>query len=151
MIDLTIFFMIVFSGVLSWSIFGMSKVWWKQKLSALCLMLFVVATIFTGANLLGQPKPIIYSLNDIKGEILAYSAVENKAIWLWVIDDSSEDEPTYYSMPWSEEDAKKLREAFENMSPGGTLRLDVQPRGTEEFFPDEGSLYSTQFSPPPKE
>ena len=151
MIDLTAFFMIVFGGALSWSIFGMSKVWWKQKLSALCLMLFVVATLFAGINLLGKPKPVNFSLDNIKGEILAYSAIENKAIWLWIIEEDSAGEPAYYSIPWSEEDAKRLREAFEGMGQGGTIELDIYPRSNEDFFPDYNNLYIKQFSPPPKD
>ena len=149
MTDLTIFISLTLLAVLSWSIFGMSTKPWKQKLSTLCFVLFVLGSIVSGLTLLGQPRPVDFNLNNIKGEIIAYSVIKNVQIWLWVFEDSK-NEPTYYSMPWSEEDEKRLKESFDGREEGGEVRMDLLPRGNEQFFHDDNALFNMQFTPPTK-
>lgn len=77
-------------------------------------ILFLPLGYASMADLLGLPKPVSleWSKNGAgKARVMSYYFVEGKRIDLWLLVEGDA-EPTYYSLPWSVENAQQLQNAF---------------------------------------
>jgi hypothetical protein len=118
----------------------------RWKIVAVAVFLGLVVTVFGGAfELLGKPKPVSLEFRDLKGStILAYTLVENVAIYLWIDRDG---QPMTIVLPWSTEDAQNVQDAVQGAAKmGGTAELGPKIDGLPEA-PDNGEIAKIE---PPK-
>ena len=76
---------------------------------------FIVLTFVSTIMLLGKPQPL---LAPSDAEIVSYSFVEGKAIYLWLREDGTA-EPLYVSLPWSLPLAQQVQQSFRQAQANG--------------------------------
>jgi len=133
----------LFVGLLGFGIYLRAKRWWVVGAYALSIVLLYGL----GFEPLGTGKPMQYEWrNTAEFEILAYMIVEDDTIYLW-LSSKENSTPRYYTIPYTDEDAKKLHQANESLNPGETLMM----RGHVGLDDQEPLFYARpQEADPPK-
>ncbi|MEQ8394408.1 hypothetical protein [Thalassobaculum sp.] len=124
--------------------------------STLALAIIQVALFYAAtSDLLGRPKPVeieLLSSRLERSEVLAQHLRQDEAIFLWLRAKTGGD-PIAYRLPWSEQTARQLYEAGQQVEQqGGSVELTMQgedgTEGGEGGDPTVGWVPPT--APPPK-
>jgi hypothetical protein len=125
----------------------------RLKVAALGVTLAMVASAYGGlVELLGRPKPV--QLEWIQplatgARVLAWHAVEQDAIFLWLQLDGQR-EPRAYVQPWSLAAAKALYQAMAEAEAQGT-QVRMRPALDSQLEPAEPQFFAEpQPALPPK-
>ena len=131
---LTVLAMLAFSWAVIWS---RKDTWVRHAVIPLTICL-VPMIGFLAVNTLGWHRPVslAWELED-DIEILAYKFVLDKAIYVYI---NQEGEPIAVSLPWSEQLAQKMQDAFEqNEEEGGA---GVHLRFDQNALIEESTVYA---------
>ena len=106
---------------------------------ALSVGIFVVliTVVYIGAGeFLGRPKPLSLEWRDIaNAQVLSGVPVENEAIYVWLTMPGSP-EPRAYVLPWSQNAAQQLQDAFGKAEADGTaVEMAMPAAGLDDGTP----------------
>lgn len=126
--------------------------YWRAATAAL-FTAFILAAWLGSIELSGRPKPASFEwflANATDATVLGSAAVENEAIYVWLLLDGVP-EPRAYRLPWDKRAAEQLQEASRSAAEQQTalrMRMPFEPS-----LDDRESRFYAQPQPalPPKE